>query len=319
MESNNEYWLETDAKIRSDFNITTGMKAHEIYAFKSKAAMKDFYKIAGVPVARHHMVSTLEAALDFVAQVGYPVIVKPDVGVGASATYKLQNEAELRQFYQNLPQTQYIMEEFIEGIICSYDGVSGPNCEILFETGNVFPPSIMDIVNTADHVAYYTRKQLPEPLTQMGRAVIKAFRAKNRFFHLEFFQLTKAKEGLGEVGDFVALEVNMRPAGGYTPDMINFANSVDIYQIWADMVCFGENHVDLQKPHYFAVYASRRDGKHYVHSHEEILARYGDRLVMQERMPEIFSAAMGNEMYTAKLDSEEERDDFIRFVHQLAQ
>ena len=24
----------------------------------------------------------------------------------------------------------------------------------------------------------------------------------------------------------------MRPAGGYTPDMINFANSVDCYQIW---------------------------------------------------------------------------------------
>ena len=30
VESNNEYWLEMDAELRTDFNITTGLKAHEI-------------------------------------------------------------------------------------------------------------------------------------------------------------------------------------------------------------------------------------------------------------------------------------------------
>ena len=51
------------------------------------------------------------------------------------------------------------------------------------------------------------------------------------------------------------------------------------------------------------------------HSHEEVLARYGQAMVMCERMPEIFSAAMGNQMYTVKLDRFEDVQAFIAFVH----
>lgn len=40
--------------------------------------------------------------------------------------------------------------------------------------------------------------------------MLKAFGVRNRWFHLEFFRLSDAKPGLGEVKDFVALEVNMR-------------------------------------------------------------------------------------------------------------
>ncbi len=319
VESNNEYWLEMDAQIRSDFNINTGMKAHEINGFKSKSAMKEFYHKAGVPVARHHMVTNVEEGLEFIKKVGYPVVVKPDIGVGAAKTYKLKSDEDTQNFYNELPpHVPYIMEEFIEGFIVSYDGVSNHNCDVIFETSNEFPPSIMDIVNNQDHISYHTVQHISEKLSDAGRRVIKAFNARNRFFHLEFFRLTKAKEGLGDVGDIVALEVNMRPAGGYTPDMINFANSVDVYQIWADMVAFGKTYVDLNKQHYFCCYCARRDGKNYVHSEEEIWQKYGDRIVMRERMPEILSQAMGNEMYTAKLDSEEDMNEFIHFVLGLA-
>lgn len=318
IESNNEYWLELDAKVRRDFNISTGMKAEEIGSFKSKSAMKAFYKQANVPVARHHMVSAnKEEAFAFIEKVGYPVIVKPDIGVGAAKTYKLKSEADVHAFYNELPNIQYIMEEFIEGTIVSFDGISGNEAEVIFGTSNEFPPSIMDIVNTKDHLAYHTVKDVSPILRDCGERVLKAFNARNRFFHLEFFRLTKAKEGLGEVGDIVALEVNMRAPGGYTPDMINYANSVDIYQIWADMVAFGKTYVDLNKQHYYAAYCARRDGKQYLHSEEEIWARYGDRIVMRERMPEILSGAMGNEMYTAKLDTKEELDEYNEFVLSL--
>ncbi len=60
---------------------------------------------------------------------------------------------------------------------------------------------------------------------------------KSRLVHFEFFRLTEAQEGLGEAGDLIGLEANMRPSGGVTPDMINYAGSIDIYQLWADMVC----------------------------------------------------------------------------------
>lgn len=316
VESNNEYWLKLDARLRTDFHMTTGKTIEEIDTFQSKSLMKTFYQKAGVPAARWQLVSTLEKGLSFIQEVGYPVIVKPDVGVGASHTYRLNDEEEVKNFYSHLPEVPYLMEEFIEGNICSYDGISGPNCEVLFEASNSFPPSIMDIVNTKNHLSYYTLIEVPPTLSVLGKRVIEAFSAKNRFFHLEFFQLTKEKTGLGKVGDYVALEVNMRPAGGYTPDMINFANSVDIYQIWADMVAYGECRVDLTKPHYYAVYASRRDEKRYLHSHEEILARYQDAIVMQERMPEILSDAMGNQMYTAKLETFDQVNQFIEFVQQ---
>ena len=89
VESNNEYWLEQDAALRTDFNINTGAKRDFIDRIKLKSRMKESYRAAGVPVARHHMVTTLEAALPFLDQVRYPVIVKPDNGCGAEATYKL--------------------------------------------------------------------------------------------------------------------------------------------------------------------------------------------------------------------------------------
>ena len=106
----------------------------------------------------------------------------------------------------------------------------------------------------------------------------------------------------------------MRPAGGYTPDMMNFAHSIDVYQIWADMVTTDSRIFPASEKEYCCVYASRRDGRSYVHSHEEILARYGADMVMCERIPEILSGAMGNQMYTAKLGSEKEAEEFIAFT-----
>ena len=125
-------------------------------------------------------------------------------------------------------------------------------------------------------------------------------------------------EGLGKKGDFVALEVNMRPAGGYTPDMINYAHSTDVYKIWADMVAFGESRTQQGEQQYCA-FASRRDIYHYTHTHDDVLSRYGDRMVMCERMPELFSAAMGQQMYTVRLQSIEEVNDFVQFVHEKRQ
>ena len=155
---------------------------------------------------------------------------------------------------------------------------------------------------------------LPEDLRRAGRATVKAFDVRSRFFHLEFFRLLDDKEGLGKKGDIVALEVNMRPAGGWTPDMYNYANSVDVYSIWADMVVYDKTYVDLNQRKYFAVYAGRRNGKNYIHTPEEIREGYHDQIVMDEDIPEILSGAMGDHMWTARLDTEEQKDEFIDFV-----
>lgn len=319
LESNNEYWLEMDAQLRTDFNITTGAQNDFIARIKFKSRMKEGYRAAGVPVARHHMVSTLDAARDFIREVGCPVIVKPDNGCGAEATYKLRDETDLRAFYAEPPSVPYIMEEYISGTIVSFDGVADSHCVPLFYTSNVFPTPLLDIVSRQGDLAYWTQKKVPAKLKDVGFRTIKAFGAKSRFFHCEFFRLDADKPGLGKKGDYVALEVNMRPAGGYTPDMINYANSVDCYQIWADMVCYDEvRNLDLNGPKYFCVYASRRDCHTYRHSHEAILARYGTRMKMCDVLPPALRLDMGDRMYTVNLRTEAERDAFIRFVQERA-
>ncbi len=313
IESMNEYWLEQDARLRQDFNVTTGIQSDRIGVIKNKSSMKQVYRQAGIPTARQHVVSDADAGRAFIGEVGYPVIVKPDVGVGATNTWKLENDGDLEAFYANLPGVPYVMEEFIEGDICSYDAILDSRCEPLFESMTVWPP-VMDIVNRDLDLMYYTCPQVPESLRQLGRRTVKAFGVDRRFVHLEFFRLTRARKGLGDVGDFVALEVNMRPAGGYTPDMMDFAHSTDVYQIYADMVCCDARRLPESHDHFYCVYASRKDGHRYARTHEEIMARYGAHMVMQEEMPPMNWPQMGRYMYTARLKEMEEVQAFIEFV-----
>ena len=317
IESNNEYWVEQDAKLRTDFNIRTGINSEFIKSIKEKSEMKKYYAKGGIPTARQIKMSEgLQAVIDFAKQTGYPIIAKPDIGVGAGGTHKIHNDQELETFFHQIPNYhQYVAEEFITGEICSYDAIINAQCEPLFESMTVWPPSIMDIVNKQLDLSYYVDKTLPDGLRDLGRRTVKAFNVSNRFVHLEFFRLDRKREGLGDVGDFVALEVNMRPAGGYTPDMINFAHSTDVYKIWADMVVFGESRT-TEGELYYCAFASRRDIYHYAHSHEEILEAYKDSLVMCERMPEILSGAMGNQMYTVRLKEFTDVQNFITFVHE---
>ena len=313
IESMNKYWLEQDARLRTDFNVTTGIQSDRISFIKEKSLMKKLYLEAGIPTARQHVVTDREGGRAFLKEVGYPVIVKPDVGVGATHTWKLENDADLEAFYDNLPVAPYVMEEFIQGEICSYDAILDSKCEPLFESMTVWPP-VMDIVNKDLDLMYYTCPDVPEQLRELGRKTVKAFGVERRFVHLEFFRLTKARKGLGKIGDFAALEVNMRPAGGYTPDMMDFAHSTDVYQIYADMVVFDCRKLPESAEHFYCVYASRKDGHTYTRTHEEIMARYGDRMMMQEEMPPMNWPQMGRYMYTARLKTFEEAQEFIRYV-----
>ena len=314
LESNNEYWLLRDAQLRTDFNVTTGLNNDKIDGIKYKSKMKEYYAKAGVKTARYHLVSTLEEGLAFIAEVGYPVIVKPDIGVGAAATYKLKNEEDVYNFYNNYPEVQYIMEEFINGTIVSYDGICDSNRDIIFETSHYFPDPVMDVVNDQLDMWYYSRKQIPEDLKDAGRRTIKAFESNSRFFHCEFFVLNEDKEGLGKKGDIFGLEVNMRPPGGYTPDMMNYANDISVYQIWANMVCYDQGYFDPEQRPYVCVFASQRRNGHYQHSHEEIWANYGQNILMYEEMPEVLSGAMGDFAFMARFETEEQAINFAHYV-----
>lgn len=312
LESNNEYWLERDARLRTDFNIQSGFQIADIPRIKYKSKMKPYYQAVGIPTAKFYLVESYEGCKNFIDEVGYPVITKPDNGVGASDTHKISNEADLNHFFATkIPGVTYIMEEYVNAEVNSYDAIIDSKGNPIFETGNVTPNSIMDVVNNNDNSIYYIVKELPKDMKKAGRDTVKSFGVKSRFVHFEFFRLLEDHEGLGKKGDVMALEVNMRPCGGFTPDMINFAHSTNVYKIWADMICY-DSSLMPQDDHAFCAYAGRRDGKNFVLSHDDIMKKYGDKMKMVERIPEALSGAMANQMYVARFKTREEMDEFYK-------
>ena len=312
LESNNEYWLERDAMLRTDFHITSGFQVEDMERIKFKSKMKPYYQAAGIPTARYHIVDDFDSCKAFIDEVGWPVIVKPDNGVGASHTYKLKDDEGLRSFLaEKEPHVSYIMEEFITAEVNSYDAIIDSHGEPIFETGNVTPNSIMDIVNTNDNSIYYIVNQLPEDTRRAGRATVKSFGVKSHFVHFEFFRLTADHPHMGKKGDVVALEVNMRPCGGFSPDMMNFANSTDVYKIWADMIAYDSTQKPCGERRYCA-YAGRRDGKNFRLSHDELTRKYAAQMRMVTRIPDALSGAMGNQMYVAVFPTKEEMDAFYQ-------
>jgi len=312
LESNNEYWLERDAMLRTDFHITSGFQVEDMERIKYKSKMKPYYQAVGIPTARYHIVDDFDGCKKFINEVNWPVIVKPDNGVGASSTFKLKNDDDLRAFLAEMdPHVSYIMEEFITAEVNSYDAIIDSKGEPIFETGNVTPNSIMDVVNTGDNSIYYIVNELPEDTRKAGRATVKSFGVKNRFVHFEFFRLTADHPHMGKKGDVVALEVNMRPCGGFSPDMMNFANSTDVYKIYADMIAFDSTLKPCGEKN-FCAFAGRRDGKNFKLSHQELLDKYSSQMRMVSRIPDALSGAMGNQMFVANFPTKEAMDEFYK-------
>ena len=312
IESNNEYWLELDAALRTDFNVLTGLKSYNIGRFRSKSGMKERYAKAGVPTARWQLVSTMEKAFEFIDMVGYPVVVKPDRGVGAEATYKLKNVGDVISFFAELPNIPYVMEEFVKGEVTTYDGIVNSKGKVLFGVSHITPNSIMDMVNEGIPVWYYVDKEVPEDIRDAGKRTLAAFDVRSRAFHLEFFRLTEAKEGLGDVGDIVGLEVNMRPAGGFTPEMINISQSVDMFRIWSDMVVFDEIRHAFDGPKRYSLYIGRRDDTAYTYSEEDLWRMHWENIYRAGQMPPALGRAMGNKYMLGLFNTKEEMKSFVR-------
>ncbi|MEE4243303.1 MAG: ATP-grasp domain-containing protein [Desulfopila sp.] len=305
-ESLNEYWLATEAKIRDDFNIG-GVRGGDIDVIKRKSMMKKRFREAGIPVATGRVVATLEEAKELTAITGYPVVVKPDAGVGALDTHLIGDEEELDRFFQGTPKTQYIMEEFIEGTIVSFDGLADAAGNLVFSTSHQFSQGIMETVNEARHIAYYSLRQIPDALYQAGMKCVKAFDVRERFFHIEFFRNAADK--------YTALEVNMRPPGGYTTDMFNYACDIDVYRLWAQVMMTGAAPLDYQRK-YHCCYASRKNSCSYVHGHDELMAAFGEHIVTTVSVPGVFSSALGDTGYIFRCSELVQLEEIIRYIHE---
>jgi len=308
IDSHNEYWLETEAKLRTDFNID-GIKTDGLAGIKQKSEMKKIYQNAGLNVARGKVIDQLEEGLAFVKEVGYPVVAKPNAGVGAANTYKIRNEDDLRAYFDKKPDIDYIFEEFISGTIYSFDGLVDKKGELLFYSALKNERGVMETVNEDTHIYIVSLKDIPAELEIAGRAVAKAFNLKGRFFHFEFFK----EEGTGRL---VALEVNMRPPGGFTTDMWNFASDIDIYKVWAEMIVNNKTDFKFERK-YHVCFVGRKLKNPYAHSTEEIVEHYGHLIPFHGKLDKAFSHAMGDYCFLVRAETEEKIYEIQRFIHQF--
>lgn len=316
IESNNEYWLENDSTLREWFNVKTGIFHSDIKKYKAKSEMKKYFQIAGVKCAKYHLSDNFLSTKEFAQEVGYPIFVKPNIGVGSCGTRKINNNKELEDFYLNKDNNEYIFEQFIDGDIYSFDGITNSKGEIIFKTSHKFLVVTDEIVHMDEDDAYFTYKVIPTQINKIGVKIIKSFEIKSRCFHIELFKLKKDIKDLGKKGEFVALEVNMRPPGGYTPDLISISQSVSYYDVFADMIVFDKNLEKNNKEKFYAISVSKKDHFIYKHTDEQIFEKYKDYIENYGRYPKSISDAMGDTFFMAKFKNLNDALKFQKFVRE---
>lgn len=302
IESHNEYWLEQDAQLREQFNVF-GAKPKDLKKTKFKSEMKKLFKKAGVPVVPGQVVKTLSGVDLAVNKLGLPLIAKPDNGVGAAATFKLETKDDVEHFKSELDQeTVYFFEKFVQsGEICTFDGLVDKDGQIVFSTTFDYAHTPLDLMIYKMDNSYYVLKDMDPKLRAYGEAIVKTFGMKERFFHIEFFR---------DGDDYVAIEYNNRPAGGFTIDVYNYAHSIDLYKGYASIVAgepFPATHMEPQ----FCLATSRRASTNYAYAEADLLEKYRDNFKVKKDMPAAFAELQGDYLYMLTTPSRDQMEQMI--------
>lgn len=285
IDSLSEHWLETEARLRGDFNVP-GLRPADMARLKRKSEMKRRFREHGVPAARGRLCRDAAELRAFVEEVGYPVVAKPDTGVGAAQTFRLSDERDLAAYLAARPPVDSIVEEFVAGELVTYDGLTDREGRVVFEASMTFDRGIMEVVNEDSEMSYTLIREIPADLGAAGRALVDAFDVRERFFHFEFFR----QPG----GGLVALEVNIRPPGGFTVDMWNYQGDVDMYRAWGRLLVEGRLGHAPTRP-YFVTWVGRKARFRYAHDAGRLRERLGPILVHHARVEDVFARAIGNE------------------------
>ena len=307
IESNNEYWLELDARLREDFNIY-GVKPKQLELTKYKSKMKTMFKEAGARVAKGYAANNKEELNGILKKLELPLIAKPDNGVGSANTYKLLTQRDVEEFINEWNEkVSYFFEEFVEnGVLCTYDGLINQHGDIVFETSFIYTQPTLDLVNNGLDYANIIEPNIDPKLKELGQRIVYKFGMKERFFHIEFFRLPD--------GEYIALEYNNRIAGGTCIDLYNYSYNISLYEIYADVVL--DKKIKDIVTNKYTLSLSRRNRYQYKNSLEDIKAKYSYSIRMITTVPEVFSAAMGNTIIIIFVENKEQITEVMNYVHE---
>ena len=280
LEASVEAHVMAAAHVREKLGIP-GTSVQTAFLCRDKPAMKEALRKAGVPCAASIGSSDPAEIKAFAEQVGFPLIVKPRDGAGASGTYRVTNAGELHDALVacHVDKGRSVaVEEFIEGHEAFYDTITA-NGQVIHDFVSHYYPNVLEAMRTrwispqfvatnrVDQVSAY------DELRAMGQKVITALGITTSATHMEWFYGPKGLK---------FSEIGCRPPGVRAWDLYAEGNEIDIYREWAMAVVHGRPSQRLSRRFAAGIIALRpdRDGtiSHYD-GREEIQRRFGPAII----------------------------------------
>ena len=268
-----------------------GMDTETALNVRDKSRMKSVLRAAGVPCARHQLVTDPGEALAFAEAVGFPLVAKPPAGAGAQATYRLDDLTSLRGWLGATPphaEAPGLLEEFLVGDEHSFDSVTVGG-ETIFSSISDYQPNPLEVLRQPwIQWTVVLPKEQDDPryerIWQEGPAALRALGVRDALTHMEWFHRPD--------GSIAVSEVAARPPGAQISSMLGYVHDVDFYRVWAELVILGT--FDVPERRYAAGTAYLRgQGRgrvRAVHGVEELQRDLGD-LVVEARLPEVGQVA----------------------------
>jgi biotin carboxylase len=221
------------AQVREHFGIP-GTSSATADLFRDKAHMKNALRAAGLPCARHQLVTSLADAVAFIREVGLPIVLKPPAGAGCKATWRIRSLEELRSAIDAVrpsKEAPTLAEEFLKGREYCFDTLTVKG-KILFENISRYYPGPLEVTeNPWIQWAVVQPRELTheyDDAREIGRKAIKALGLGTGFTHMEWFRREDGSVAIGEIA--------ARPPGANFVEMMGWGHDADLYKAWARAV-----------------------------------------------------------------------------------
>ncbi len=258
-----------------------GTSVHTAWLCRDKPSMKEVLRAAGVPTAASAGVASAAEARAFAEQVGFPLILKPRSGAGASGTARVDDFGELEQalgVFGGQGVDSVAIEEFIEGHEGFYDTITVDG-RVAVDFVSHYYPNVLEAMRTRwispQFVSTNRIDVAPEygELREMGQRVITALGIGTSATHMEWFFGPKGLK---------FSEIGCRPPGVGAWDLYSAGNDMDLYRAWADAITHGGVHTAPSRRYASGIVALRpsQDGTISGYSGvDELQQQYGEWVI----------------------------------------
>ena len=225
------------AQVREACTIP-GTSVRTAWLCRDRPSMKEALREAGVPTAASAAVSSAASAHEFAERAGFPLILKPRSGAGASGTVRVDSVSELDAAlgtFGGQGVESIAVEEFVEGHEGFYDTIAVDG-HVAVDFVSHYYPNVLEAMRTRwispQFVSTNRVDTAPEygELREMGARVITALGIGTSATHMEWF--------FGPKGLRFS-EIGCRPPGVGAWDLYSAGNDMDLYRAWADAIVHG--------------------------------------------------------------------------------